>query len=115
MSNGLSGNIERLTKVLGFDPAKASGGNVFSEALNEVQKKRTEATKAKAMELIESAIKLREEMDGLERQFGGQKKKFEKELGKVLNRIESMARGLSPSQAEAQEKEAESQSDKSED
>lgn len=105
----MSTSVDRLTKVLGFDPAKSGGGGVFQEAMEEVNKKRADAYKAKAVALIEQAMDLRQKMDDAERQFNAQKKKFEKELGKLVNRIEGLAGGKSPAQIEAEEKEKESQ------
>lgn len=102
-------SVERLTKVLGFDPAKNAGGGVFAKAMDEVKKKREEAALSKATALIEQAMDLRQKMDDAERAFNVQKKKFEKELGKLVGRIEGLAGGKTPAQIEAEEKERESQ------
>lgn len=103
----MSTSVERLTKVLGFDPARSSGGSVFQEAMEEVNKKRVEANKARAIALIEQAVELRHKMDEAQRQFNAQTKKFEKELGKLVSRIEGLAGGKSPAQIEAEAAEAE--------
>lgn len=101
MSDKKASTAERLTSALGFDPAKkVTGAGVFKEALKEVTKKRDEANKTKAIELIEKAIGIREKIDAAEKQFLSQKKKFDKELGKLLNGIEAMAKGSEPAAEE---------------
>jgi hypothetical protein len=104
----VSNNIERLTTILGFDPAK-SGGSILKEALDEVNKKRAEAHRAKAIALIEQAIDLRQKFDEAERKFNAEKKKFDKELGRLVGRIEAMQGGKSPQQIEAEEKDKDEQ------
>lgn len=109
MSNGqsnVSQSVDRLSRVLGFDPARKGGTGVFADALEVVNKKRAEAAKDKAVGLIEQAITLREQMAQAENTFNAQKKKFEKELGKLVGRIEALAGGKSPSQIEADERDA---------
>lgn len=88
-------NVERLVDVLGFDPAKGGGADnaIIQEALQEIKDEQAKAKKAKAKEQLLKAAELRKKMVEAERQFEGQKKKFDKELGKVLNQIEAMASG----------------------
>lgn len=98
---------ERLTGVLGFDASKNSPGKtVFSDALEAVTKKRNEANKTKAIELIEKAIGLREKIEAAKKQFLSQEKKFNKELGKLLTGIEAMAKDA-PAPVETEEESAE--------
>ena len=106
------GDFDRLFKVLGFDPGKdvgpkgeIGGGGVFAEAMKEVVKERTEANKVKAVVLIKQAIDLKAKWDEEEKKFLGSKKKFFKDFGKVLNRIEALSRGESLANVEAKEKE----------
>lgn len=100
-------SIDRLCKVLQYDPAKQSGSNssVFNKALQAVQERRDKEIQAKAEELLQQAIDLRCKMDESERQFNANKKKFEKELGKLVNRIEAYSRGESSSAVDAKETE----------
>ena len=88
-------NLERLVSVLGFDPAKGGGADnaIIQEALKEIQDEEAKAKKAKAKEQLLKAAELRKKMVEAERQFESQRKKFDKELGKVLNQIEAMASG----------------------
>jgi hypothetical protein len=95
------GTAERMDGMLGFDASKNNPGKtVFDEALKAVTKKRDEANKTKAVELIEKAIGLREKIDAAKKQFEGQEKKFNKELGKLLSSIEAMAKGTTPAPTE---------------
>lgn len=108
------GDFDRLFKVLGFDPGKEigpktepQGGGVFAEAMREVVAERTKANKEKAVVLIKQAIDLKAKWDEEEKKFLASKKKFFKDFGKVINRIEALARGESLANVEAKEKEAE--------
>ena len=110
------GDFDRLFKVLGFDPGKdvgpktlPDGGGVFAEAMREVVKERSEANKAKAVVLIKQAIDLKAKWDDEERKFLASKKKFFKDFGKVVSRIEALARGETLANVEAKEKEQENQ------
>jgi hypothetical protein len=96
-NQGHGGNIDRLTRILGYDPSK--GGSVsgaFTDALKEIEEERAKETKAKAKDFLVKAIDLRRKMAETERQFASQKKKFDKELGKLLNSIEALSRGQEP-------------------
>ena len=95
--------IDKLDDALGFNSGEKSvGASVFKTALGKVQKKRDEANEGRAVELIEKAITCRDKFDDVRRQFKSQEKKFEKELGKLVKSIESMAKGQKP-QEENQE------------
>lgn len=65
--------------------------NVLQEALKEVAKEDSESRKGKAKEMIRKALDLKRQMDEAERQFNSQKKKWDKELGKTLQRLSNMA------------------------
>lgn len=65
--------------------------NVLQEALKEVAKEDTETRKGKAKEMIRKAVELNRQMEEAERTFNSQKKKFDKELGKTLQRLNNMA------------------------
>jgi hypothetical protein len=100
-------NIDRLTKILGYDPAKQHGGpTVFSDALKELQEEQDEAVKGQAKELLSAAIGLRKKMNEKVRTVNSEMKKFDKELGKLLNKIEAFSKGANLAEVEAQEKEA---------
>jgi hypothetical protein len=67
--------------------------DVLKEALKEVSKEDAEKKKDAAKELIRKALELQGRMDTAERTFNSEKKKFDKELGKTLNRLRNMAAG----------------------
>lgn len=64
--------------------------DVLKEALKEVAKDDPETRKGKAKEMIRKALELKRQMDEAERQFTSQKKKWDKELGKTLQRLANM-------------------------
>ena len=63
--------------------------DVLKEALKEVAKEDSESRKAK--EMIRKALELKRQMDDAARQFTSQKKKWDKELGKTLQRLTNIA------------------------
>jgi hypothetical protein len=67
--------------------------DVLREALKEVSKEESDKKKDSAKELIRKALDLQSRMDAAERTFNSEKKKFDKELGKTLNRLRNMAAG----------------------
>jgi len=56
------GNVERLTNLAGFDPAKAPKitRGLFQEVMDDLTKERSDKAKEKARGLITKAIELRE-------------------------------------------------------
>lgn len=95
MSNETDPQANRLTKIFGRDPAKPH--TVTSDMLQEVMKgldeADREAAKEKATALLTQAVELRKKKVNCVREHTGQIKKFDKEMGKLLNRIESMVQG----------------------
>ena len=81
----------RLTKLAGFDPAKKPKmtNALLKEVLDELQETREQQAKERARSLLQKAIELREGMVKAEKEFNSQKQKFDKELGKILNQLES--------------------------
>tara|TARA_Y100000034_G_C6721861_1_gene319386 strand:- start:243 stop:560 length:318 start_codon:yes stop_codon:yes gene_type:complete len=67
--------------------------DVLKEALKEVSEEQAEKKKKAAKELIVKALELKKQMDDAEKQFTSQKQKWDKELGKVMNRLQNMASG----------------------
>jgi hypothetical protein len=86
----MSSQLERLTKLAGFDPAKRPKvtDEILKEVMGEIQEKREELARKRARDLMEQALKLHEEMEKEEKEFIRQKAKFNKELGKILNQLE---------------------------
>lgn len=94
MSDKVS-NAKRLADLCGFDPVKkpTASHELFAEVLGDIRKEREEKAKVAAREQLTKAIELSEKMDKVKREFEGQYAKFEKELGKMLNRLESSLSG----------------------
>ena len=83
-------NTSRLDEL--FKDSKVEF-NVLQEALAEVSREDMEARKGKAKELIRTAMNLKSQMGEAKKKFESETKKFDKELGKVLNRLQNMASG----------------------
>lgn len=67
--------------------------DVLKEAFAEVAKEDSEKRKIEAKDLIRKARELQNRMNVAERQFNSDKKKFDKELGKIINKLTNMAAG----------------------
>lgn len=94
MSGNVASNVERLARLIGFDPAKQNvDGGVLADAIKEINEERGEKLKEEAKKLLIEAIGLRQEIKKAENAFAGEIGKFNKGLGKILNRIESMSSG----------------------
>jgi len=102
-------NVERLSKILGYDPARNTpDSSVLQLAMEELNKERAESLKGDAKKLLTEAIALRKQRDQLERTFNAEIKKIDKGLGNFLNRIEAMASGRpAPDESENKDKEKE--------
>jgi seryl-tRNA synthetase len=79
--------------------------DVLREALKEVTKEESDKKKDAAKELIRKALDLKGRMEQADRLFNSEKKKFEKELGKTLNRLRNMAAGKPLDEGEDEGKE----------
>ena len=93
-------NTRRWVERLGFDPAKRPSASeaIFAEVLADLQKERdAKAREAVKVQLAE-AIQLREQMHKLQSEFNKQSKKFDDQLGKLLNSLENSLRGAPPSE-----------------
>ena len=100
---GSSSNAERLNRLVGFDPTKKMNATeeLFAEVVDELRKEREVKAKEAAKEQLSKAVELREKMDKVRKEFEGQTAKFEKELGKLLSRLEAGLRGGKPASDEA--------------
>lgn len=85
----MASNTEKLLGQLGFDPAKKPTltDDILKEALKELEDTRKKETLEKARELIRKAVELRQQAFRAEQDFNKQKKKFDDELGKLLNQL----------------------------
>lgn len=95
-------NTKRLDEML-----KPYEGEVdfLKEAFKEVEKEDGEKRKEAAKDMIRKAKELKSRMDASERTFLSEKKKFDKELGKLLNRLQNMASGRPLTEGEEEDKE----------
>lgn len=103
----MANSTERLTNLVGFDPAQHPKvtDEIFKEVMQDINEARAEKAKEKARGLLEQAFELRGQMAKARSEFERQEKKFEKELGKILNRLESELRGatLAPETQDGEE------------
>ena len=97
---------DKLQELLGFDAAKKGTltSELFGEVVKEIQEERAKKAKEQAKEHLVKAMALREQMEKARKDFEGQAKKFDKELGKVLNQIQGILTGRNPDE-EKEEKE----------
>lgn len=65
--------------------------NILSEALKEVNQEDNEKKKEACKNLIRQCLDLQKQMDEAERAFTTQKSKCDKQLGKLVNRLNNMA------------------------
>jgi hypothetical protein len=81
---------DRLQELLGFDAAKRGTltSELFGEVVKEIQEERAKEAKSRAKEHLVKAMQLREQMEKARKDFENQYKKFEKELGSVLNQVQ---------------------------
>jgi hypothetical protein len=83
-----SSNASRLDELLKPHMQEC---NVLTDALKEVAQEDAKSRLAKAKEMIRKAMDLKQQMDEAERTFVAQKKKWDKELGKAVSRLQNMA------------------------
>lgn len=102
---------ERLQTIAGFDAAKGfpMSDELFKEVLEEVNEGRKEEAKKRARDLLTQALDIREQMVKAERAFTGQQKKFQKTLGKLLNRLEAQLRNQPPPKEEDDKEEGDTE------
>lgn len=88
-------NTQRLVNLMGFDPAKRQGAtqDLLKEVLGDLTKERAEKAKELVKAQLAEAVQLREQMHRLDSEFNKNRAKFDKQLGKILNSLESALRG----------------------
>jgi len=102
----MSNSAERLEKLVGFDPVKRTPATreLFEEVVSDIRKEREQKAKEAAREQLVKAFELREKMHKVKKECDAQCAKFDKELGKLLSRLES---GLSGAPAPAEDDQSE--------
>lgn len=88
-------STQRLVNLLGFDPARRPSATqeLLKEVLGDLNKERSEKAKELVKAQLAEAVQLREQMHRLESEFNKNRAKFDKQLGKILNSLESALRG----------------------
>ncbi len=94
MGDGKVDQVERLVKLVGFDPVKrpTPTDELMRKVLGEMQEERTKIAEGHVKEQLKLAVQAREDMHKLKKEFDGQHRKFEENLGKILNGLESSLR-----------------------
>ncbi len=109
--NGKQSNGDRLVSMLdGMNPAKQGSitKELFADVIKEIKEEKGKEAKAKAKEHLLKSIELVQKMEKLRKEFDGQYRKMDKELGKLMGQINGMLAGksLEEIEDEAKEKEA---------
>lgn len=100
----LGANVQKLAEVLKFDPTVESfNGDILAEALKEITEERNKKIKVKAKEQISRAMELNSNMKKLKNQADAEIKKFDKELGKIMNQIRATMEGKTIEEATDEE------------
>lgn len=82
--------------------------DAMSQALQEVAAEEAQLKVGKIKELIRKAQEIKQAADALDKQYKSQRKKFEKELGKVMSSLERFARNEPEPEEGEEEKTVES-------
>jgi hypothetical protein len=94
-------NQEQLVTILGFDPLKENiTKDILTEAFEELRKEKAANAKVKAKELLGKAVELHSQMTVAKREYENKINKFDKELGKLVNRLKAFANGRTPAEEE---------------
>ncbi len=101
MADTPNSNTKRLDELLAPHRTEM---NVLSEALKEIDEEDGKKRKQEAKDLVRQALELQKQLKTTERNFNKEKAKFEKQLGKLLNRINAMAKGEAPPEDEDEKK-----------
>lgn len=98
----MSENFQRATDVLGFEPTKrvATSAYILTKVKEKLQEERQKQAEEQAEKAMRQVIELCEKHAQAVRQFHSQEKKWDKELGKLLNQLE----GHPPEQQPAADK-----------
>lgn len=80
--------------------------DVMGQAIKEVTDEENLQKVERCKELVKKARALQNEMNAAERQFLGQKKKFDKQLGKLMKQITGMMSGKPVSEDDDDDEEA---------
>lgn len=101
-------NTKKLDEML---KPHTTSFDFLAEAFKEVAKEDGEKRKVAAKELIRKALGLKGQMDQAKKDFDSASKKFDKELGKIVNRLSNMAAGRPIDDNEEKEEDKEQKSE----
>ena len=101
-------NIDKVAALctrLGFAPARqpTGDGKVLASVIEEIQKERETKVRGQLKELMVKAMDVRTTIDKARKAFDGESRKYEKELGKILNEIDRLASGKPAPEATEEE------------
>lgn len=100
----------KLVDLLGFDPTKNGiTAEIFKEAVDDVEKERREALKAKAAALVKETVQGLEDLRKLQNEFNGKSKAIEKKLQESFKKASNI---LKAANGEAVEEEQPEESNK---
>lgn len=96
-------NADRLGQMLGFPLNSNPTAKMFVDARQELEDEEAIARKAVVKELLKKALDSHRKMLQKKREFEQLYAKEEKELGKVLNKLDAMSKGQEPPKEENKE------------
>jgi len=82
-------NSEKLVQLVGFDPTRKPTlkDSILKDVIGELDKERQDEARAKAREILRKAVELHQQVHKLKQEFEKQTRKFDEELGKLLNQL----------------------------
>lgn len=84
----------RIDAALGFNPTSSNpSGDCFAAALAELQEERTKELQVKAKDYLKQLREARIQQAKIDTEYRKSCQTFQKTVGKILNRVEAMARG----------------------
>ncbi len=100
--------VDRLVERLGFNPAKQGGsqGTALAKALEKLRKEHEEESTAKAYDLLKEGAKICCEKEKCKTAFEQADKKFDKTLGKLMNKVDGFDVKPVPEEEETAQEEA---------
>ncbi len=99
-------NADKLVDMLKFDPSKSGSvaPDVFQDALKEITEERNAKIKEEVKAQLKEAMDIQASMAKADREYASTRKKQDKALGKLINRLQARLAGKSPDEIEESEK-----------
>jgi len=103
----------KLVDLLGFDPTKNGiTAEVFKEAVEDVEKERREALKAKATALVKETVQGLEDLNKLKNEFNGKTKAIEKKLQESFKKASNILKAANGEAVEEEQPEEKTETNK---